>query len=481
MMQVSFLRLRHLAVTFLSVVILIVHANAQQAKTRIACIGNSITYGYGVGSRETNSYPAQLERMLGSAYEVINFGVSATTLLSRGNNPYIRTPEYQKALDSKPDIVFIKLGTNDSKLANRQFLSGFEKDYTEFIDAFRRLSSHPRIILLNPVPSYADDSTQIWDPVIRNKIIPLVQKVAYNNKVEVINLYALLIDKPLLFPDKIHPNATGATIIARRLADLIQQKRDTEFSLLPLIKAPVTLSSFYGYTCADFKMNGRDCKVVAPKWAATGHPWIWRARFWGHEPQADIAMLERGYHVVYCDVVELYGNQPSVIYWNAFYDFLYKAGLSPKAAMEGMSRGGVYIYNWAAVNPGKVACIYADNPVLDLKSWPGGKGKGPGSKDDWEKVKVDYGFTSDEDAMKYPISPIDKVAAIVAGKYAMLHVCGDADEVVPMEENTLSFEQKVKDLHGNIRIIHKPGFKHHPHSLPDPTPIVEFFLASTKL
>ena len=124
--------------------------------------------------------------------------------------------------------------------------------------------------------------------------------------------------------------------------------------------------------------------------------------------------------------------------------------------------------------------MYADNPVLDLKSWPGGKGVGPGSKDDWEKFKVDYSYTSEEAAMKSAVSPIDKIDVIVKGGFPMLHVCGDADETVPMKENTIPFEKKVKELNGNITVIHKPGLKHHPHSLPDPTPIVEFFLRAAQ-
>ncbi len=177
-------------------------------------------------------------------------------------------------------------------------------------------------------------------------------------------------------------------------------------------------------------------------------------------------------------MAELFGNADAIHYWDDFYALLRKAGLAKKAALEGMSRGGVYIYNWAAANPHKVACIYADNPVLDLKSWPGGKGKGPGGKEDWEIFKKDYGFDSDSAAMGFAGSPIDRVAAIVKGGYPMLHVCGDADEVVPMEENTTLFEKKVKALGGNITVIHKKGFGHHPHSLPDPTPIVDFILKS---
>jgi S-formylglutathione hydrolase FrmB len=153
-----------------------------------------------------------------------------------------------------------------------------------------------------------------------------------------------------------------------------------------------------------------------------------------------------------------------------------QAGLARKAVLEGMSRGGVYMYNWAAQNPGKVACVYADAPVLDLRSWPGGKGQSKGSPADWEKFKQAYGYTSEEQTQDFKNNPLDLVAKIVKGKYPMLHVVGDADEVVPVAENTTPFEQKVKALGGNIQVIHKPGVNHHPHSLANPQPIVDFIM-----
>lgn len=253
---------------------------------------------------------------------------------------------------------------------------------------------------------------------------------------------------------------------------------DSSFNIFTKIKEPVTISSFCGFRCADFVFEGRSCKVVRPLQAAPGRPWIWRARFWGHEPQTDSALLRHGFHVVYCDVVELYGNEEAIRLWNAFYTYMRKSGLAKKAVLEGMSRGGVYVYNWAAVNPDKVACVYADAPVLDLKSWPGGKGKSKGSKKDWEIFKKDYGLT-EEQAMQFAGSPLDKAAAIVKGGYPLLHVVGDADDVVPVAENTALFEEKVKALGGNITVIHKPGVNHHPHSLKDPTPIVTFILKAT--
>lgn len=445
---------------------------------RIACVGNSITYGAGIVNREKNSYPVQLQNMLGDKYHVMNFGVSGTTLLRKGNYPYWGTKEYKMALPSNPDIVFIKLGTNDSKAVNRPYYADFEKDYTDLVNSFRSLPSHPRVVLLLPVPSFMTDTTQIYNPVIKEQIIPRIQQVAYVTGCEIINLYPLFIDKPELLPDQIHPSSLGATIIARRLYEVVKLKSQKGYNIFKKIKEEKKLSSFYGFECADFIFNNRSCKIVKPRKAATGLPWIWRARFWGHEPQTDIALLERGFHVVYCDVAELYGNNEAVSSWNRFYEYLQKLGLSKKTVLEGMSRGGIYVYNWALANPGKVACIYADAPVLSMQSWPGGKGTGPGSKDDWDIFKKDFGLT-EEQALLFKDNPLDHAAEIAGLGFPMLHVIGDADEVVPVNENTNLFETKVREAGGDISVIHKPGVKHHPHSLENPTPIVDFILRAT--
>ncbi|MDR0541185.1 MAG: prolyl oligopeptidase family serine peptidase, partial [Dysgonamonadaceae bacterium] len=223
----------------------------------------------------------------------------------------------------------------------------------------------------------------------------------------------------------------------------------------------------------------RNAKVVMPKHAAPNRPWNWRARFWGGEPQTDIALLENGFHVVYCDVSEMFGNPESLSIWNEFYLWLQKAGLASKSSMEGMSRGGIYIYRWAATYPDRVTAIYADAPVLDLKSWPGGKGHGKAELNVWETFKRDYGFTTEEEAISFNGNPLDLTDKIAAGGFPMLHVVGDADEVVPVDENTTPFEQKIRAAGGSIQVIHKHGVGHHPHSLKDPAQIVKFILQAT--
>jgi len=211
---------------------------------------------------------------------------------------------------------------------------------------------------------------------------------------------------------------------------------------------------------------------------AAGHPWVWRARFWGHEPQTDIALLERGYHIVYCDVVELLGNKTCIELWNGFYKLVHRAGLADKAVMIGMSRGGIYVFNWAAANPTKVACVYVDNPLLNIHVWAEEMLQLPeGKKNDmFEAFKNDYHLTTPEAVRSFNGGPITLVKQIVKGHYPILILCADEDEAVPPNENTNLFEKKVKELNGSIQVIHKPGFKHHPHSLPDPTPIVDFIV-----
>lgn len=232
-----------------------------------------------------------------------------------------------------------------------------------------------------------------------------------------------------------------------------------------------------GYERENFKVGARNAFLIQPKQPAAHRPWIWRTEFLGHEPQADKALLEQGFHVAYIDVQNLYGAPQALDAMDAMYA---KATdgyrLSKKVVLEGFSRGGLFSMNWAARNPQSVACIYNDAPVCDFKSWPGGRGKGKGSPADWERMKAAYGFKSDEEALNYKQNPVDNLAPLAKAKIAILHVCGADDEVVPMDENSLLVEKRYKELGGSFTLISKPNCGHHPHSLPDPTPIVQFVL-----
>jgi hypothetical protein len=244
---------------------------------------------------------------------------------------------------------------------------------------------------------------------------------------------------------------------------------------------PGRLSDYHGYDRYDFTVDGCDALVVTPHQVAQGKPWIWRAEFFDHRPETDLALLEHGFHLVYIQVGNTFGCPSAMKHWDAFYaELAGQYGLGKRPVLEGLSRGGLYVYNWAAANPTKVSVILGDNPVCDFKSWPGGKGKGPGSPDDWQQLIHDYGFASEAEALAYKLNPIDNLAPLAHAHVPIIHLAADADEVVPYLENTVILKERYEQLSGTIQVIVKHGYKHHPHGLDDPTPVVEFILKHTK-
>ena len=243
----------------------------------------------------------------------------------------------------------------------------------------------------------------------------------------------------------------------------------------PATPFPGQRSSWFGFNRYDFIVEGKPVLVVAPMTNAPGRPWVWHGEFFGHKPNPDLALLGRGFHVVYMSVPDMLGSPGAVALWNGLYrELTEKYSFAKKAALVGLSRGGLYCYNWAAANPDKVACVYGDAPVCDFRSWPGGFGKGKRSDRDWQLVLNLYGFKSDDEAKLYPKNPVDNLPPLAAAKVPLLHVFGAADEVVPWDENTGVVAERYQKLGGSMTLIRKPGVLHHPHGLDDSTPIVDF-------
>ena len=255
----------------------------------------------------------------------------------------------------------------------------------------------------------------------------------------------------------------------------LNQNRGSQFSI---IKVPAP-NTWNGFEIIEFKFDGVDAKIVFPNKVNKTKNWIWRTQFWGHEPQTDIALLNKGFHVVYVNLVDLYGNKVAVNRMNDFYTFLIKNfALNKKTVLEGMSRGGLDAYNWASENTEKVFCIYADAPVCDIKSWPGGLGKGDGSKSDWQKCLQAYGLT-ETTVLDFKDIPINNSIKLAKAKIPLISVCGDSDTVVPIDENTYKLAEVYRAAGGKIELIVKKGIGHHPHSLKDPMPIVDFILKNS--
>jgi hypothetical protein len=173
----------------------------------------------------------------------------------------------------------------------------------------------------------------------------------------------------------------------------------------------------------------RRCVVIVPRRPAPGYPWSWRGQYWDHEPQTEVELLRRGFHVAFVT------PDPGKA-WEAWYDYLTeKHGLSKRPAFVGMSKGGVNAYDWAAAHPEKVSCIYADNPAIRPEAFA-------------------------------------KLGDLARNDVALLNVCGSQDFL--LERHTLAIEARYHELGGRITVIIKDGPAHHPHSLRDPRPIADW-------
>ena len=191
---------------------------------RVACIGNSITDGHGIGMAPVNGYPAVLQKKLGEGYLVKNFGVSARTMMNKGDLPYMNELAWRDAQAFNPNIVVIKLGTNDSKTHN--WVHGadeFRQSMQAMIDTLKALPSKPKIYLCSPIPAFKDSWT-INDSVIVNGEMPIIKKLAKKNKCQFIDLHTSYTYGDMMQNDGIHPNAKGAAKMADIIFDAIEKK-----------------------------------------------------------------------------------------------------------------------------------------------------------------------------------------------------------------------------------------------------------------
>lgn len=197
---------------------------------RIACAGDSITYGYGLFQRAKLAYPSVLQEVLGSQYEVRNFGHSGKTMVRGGSESYWDTTEYQQALASSPDVVIIMLGTNDAQFKNRQwFQDDFVTDVAALIQSFQDLSSEPRVFLAQPPPDYSGFLGFFFNATqINIQYSTLFPALASENKVPLIDVFGALggssLDTPgLMSWDGIHPNKNGYHAIAEKVFTAVQE------------------------------------------------------------------------------------------------------------------------------------------------------------------------------------------------------------------------------------------------------------------
>jgi len=206
---------RTVLVTFAGILCAAAAVFADEAKAiNVACVGDSITHGSGTKDPKTQSYPSQLGTMLGDHYKVGNFGVSGATLLNHGDKPYQKQKLFKDALASSPDVVVIMLGTNDSKPQNWKFKGEFVGDYKNLIDQFKDLPTHPKIFVCLPPPVPGKGNYGINEAGVTEEI-PMIKQVAKDEHAAVIDVHSAFEGHADLLPDRVHPNAQGAGILAK--------------------------------------------------------------------------------------------------------------------------------------------------------------------------------------------------------------------------------------------------------------------------
>jgi beta-glucosidase len=286
------------------------HFDLATGKIRVACVGDSITFGWGLHP----TYPARLGQWLGTNYDVRNFGVSAKTLLHRADQPYIREAAYTNALAFEPDIVVINFGANDSKhpgdgsldadkaVNNWQFKSDFIGDYKDMIASFRKANPTAKIFVCFPTPDFPG-RWGINDKTIREEMIPMIRTVANETGASVIDLNSTLAGKADLFPDTVHPNTEGAKMMAAEIFRALTGKSPPEIPESPAQKNANTRQ--YNLFSPYFAWNNNSSREEigwqpgtedAPQWTASfnfstnglyGYPASIRGWHYGWNPTGD--------------------------------------------------------------------------------------------------------------------------------------------------------------------------------------------------
>ena len=205
-----------------------------------------------------------------------------------------------------------------------------------------------------------------------------------------------------------------------------------------------------------------------------GKPWIWRTEF-SAMSLGGLGAPRAGWHVAYMDAKNLYGAPKAISCSGILCARRGALWLAQRVVLEGFSRGGLFVFNFAAAHPTRVAALYLDAPVLDIRSWPGRKR----DSKEWAECLEAYGLT-EESLVQFRGNPLDRIVTVARGGVPVIAVCGDADQVVPFAENTAILEKRYREAGGTIEVILKPGVDHHPHSLKDPAPIVEFLIKHAK-
>ena len=231
-------------------------------------------------------------------------------------------------------------------------------------------------------------------------------------------------------------------------------------------------SIWNGFKRLDFEFNGRECILICPDTPCDGNKWLYRTEYFGAFPDLELAMIKNGYHLAYMQNTTRLCPESDTDMRPLFCDFLTKEfGLNKKCALVGYSCGGMQAVYFAAKYPEYVSAVYLDAPVMNYLSWPFALGI---SESDCSDEFIKNMNMSLSQMLNFRNHPIDQKEKLLKTGLPILLVSGDSDKTVPFCENGQLLYDYFKANGGNIELIIKTGGDHHPHGLPDNTPIVKF-------
>lgn len=232
-------------------------------------------------------------------------------------------------------------------------------------------------------------------------------------------------------------------------------------------------TTVFGHECIEFNFSGRYARLILPSGKKNGR-WLLKTEYANAFPALEEEMLRRGYHVAYIENKTRWMLPEDVDVKNEFAEFLHtEYGLSEKCVPVGMSCGGLHAVYFAAKYPHRIAALYLDAPVMNLLSCPGKIGKMKEEAPMMEELTAHTGLTL-VDLINYRNHPIDNAPKLLSAALPIILVSGDSDSVVPFDENGQHLYDLYRSCGGEIELIIKPGGDHHPHGLPDNTPIADF-------
>ncbi len=243
-------------------------------------------------------------------------------------------------------------------------------------------------------------------------------------------------------------------LLISTLLSLSNTSQSTAISHVHSTSSPDSTSLWKGYTRHHRVVHGREAFVTVPHEPGIQKDWVWRARFPEWHTQMDEILLEAGIYIAYINTDDMLGGPEAMELWDEFYEFMVgEHGFASRVSLEGVSRGGLFVFNWAKRHPWKVHSIYTEAPVCDFKSWPGGFGTGKGDKRTWKVLKKQYGFSNDSEALAYKNNPIDQLESLALARVPILSMIGLKDQVVPPSENIFLLSDSYVKLGGIATLV----------------------------